>query len=787
MHRRILTSLAIVASFFASLLVASPALAATADGQDVALYSSAGELGANAHAKVAISADGNRMLLLMMPTGVHGCASNKQAVEVRGGVRLASGQTMWGPSLWLSPDPMGSDCGDLINSRVMLSDDGRIGLVEVTGYTVQRVNVAFGLTRIQWAATDDWPSIGEQALASTTPASTYNPTKDLAITMSRDGRVGAMMFITAGPSGSSYAHLNFSITPLQGTSIGSFNELGNRAHGFEYLPPLVAMSKDGSLTAFSGGITNGDRVPDELDVYTCPLNCSVDSSYRNFTMSSIRGISSPAGGSLVVSDSGNRVALAWPKWGDPHTANLFVANPLATSAVNTDMTSKVVATNIAYEGGPDHFAMNEAGTKIAFSTGSAVATEASKITTADISATASVKNLVTKEIYPRRGEAHGKLSFVNALAGSPERLALITTGLDTNNRPSISVLLSNTATAPSNWAVVRSSELASGYAIQPSDFVVARSAPRFASTLNYSFDDLMSPVSYYSSVQVGELLKVLTPTVKPSVSGTPAYNKPLTASGGRWSTPGVSIAYAWLVDDTVVHATSTPTRFVPTLSSVRGQQVGVAVRVSKTGYFDSIIKVNTVGLVGGYPITPALGFQGALGSGGAPAVGNVVIYSTVGSNPENINTTAVWKVGTRNAGTGASYTVQAGDIGKKITLTVTFSGSYYKTATKTIVSKAIVRGTVVGVATMIHGNAWVDGIPLSIDLLNSWAPAGVTFTYVWKSNGVDVGHGATYTLTQNDVGHTIVVTVTGTKPGCDSATRDSVAFGPISPINLSDP
>jgi hypothetical protein len=63
----------------------------------------------------------------------------------------------------------------------------------------------------------------------------------------------------------------------------------------------------------------------------------------------------------------------------------------------------------------------------------------------------------------------------------------------------------------------------------------------------------------------------------------------------------------------------------------------------------------------------------------------------------------------------------------------------------------------------------------------TWGPGDVTLSYRWLRNGADI-QGAvdsTYALTRDDVGTTISVRVTGTKPGFPEVSQESETVGPI--------
>ncbi|MGO4807838.1 hypothetical protein AB4089_22275 [Arthrobacter sp. 2MCAF15] len=69
-----------------------------------------------------------------------------------------------------------------------------------------------------------------------------------------------------------------------------------------------------------------------------------------------------------------------------------------------------------------------------------------------------------------------------------------------------------------------------------------------------------------------------------------------------------------------------------------------------------------------------------------------------------------------------------------------------------------------------------------------WGPAPVTLAYQWKRAGVNISGatGSTYVLTSGDVGKTITVTVTGSKPGYTTAAKTSAATKAVTaPVALA--
>ncbi|MEO6471135.1 MAG: fibronectin type III domain-containing protein, partial [Aeromicrobium sp.] len=70
----------------------------------------------------------------------------------------------------------------------------------------------------------------------------------------------------------------------------------------------------------------------------------------------------------------------------------------------------------------------------------------------------------------------------------------------------------------------------------------------------------------------------------------------------------------------------------------------------------------------------------------------------------------------------------------------------------------------------------------------TWTPAGTTTTYAWSADGTAIldATSSTYDLTSAEVGKTITVTATASKPGYTSASSTSVATGVVDPAAVSN-
>jgi hypothetical protein len=125
--------------------------------------------------------------------------------------------------------------------------------------------------------------------------------------------------------------------------------------------------------------------------------------------------------------------------------------------------------------------------------------------------------------------------------------------------------------------------------------------------------------------------------------------------------------------------------------------------------------------------------------------------------------------------TSSTYTLVPDDFGATISVSVTGTKSGYTTVTKTSEPTDTVTGAVTGSTPTISGTGTVGQTLTAI--AGAWGPDGVELSYQWKRAGVAI-EGATepeYTLTGDDAGASITVTVTGTKDGYTTLAKTSAA------------
>lgn len=156
-----------------------------------------------------------------------------------------------------------------------------------------------------------------------------------------------------------------------------------------------------------------------------------------------------------------------------------------------------------------------------------------------------------------------------------------------------------------------------------------------------------------------------------------------------------------------------------------------------------------------------------------PVVGDVLQASV---KPEGAAVKYSWKVDGVEQSNTASLNVLRSYVGKKITLTVTGTGAY--TGTKSKTTEAVV------------ADRWVTEVKLSKnqpfvgDTLSALlTPSAAAVSYSWRVGGSQVSTDATYTVQQSDIGKLIQLKVTG-KDGWGGVAVCTAGGNVLSNLNL---
>ncbi len=170
----------------------------------------------------------------------------------------------------------------------------------------------------------------------------------------------------------------------------------------------------------------------------------------------------------------------------------------------------------------------------------------------------------------------------------------------------------------------------------------------------------------------------LTRTAAPTIGGTPRVGSTLTASPGSWS-PTATPSYQWYAGGTAV-AGATSQTFAPSARQ-RGQTIRVRVTARRAGFASRTATSASTSAVGTGRMTLSSGPR----ISGSPAVGTVLSVSPGTFAPAGASVRYQWlRDGKALSGaTGRTRKVSRGDVGRRLSATVTYKASGYTSLTAT--------------------------------------------------------------------------------------------------------
>lgn len=282
---------------------------------------------------------------------------------------------------------------------------------------------------------------------------------------------------------------------------------------------------------------------------------------------------------------------------------------------------------------------------------------------------------------------------------------------------------------------------------------------------------VVSEQSTTIDLTLGDTTPTFTTAPKPTISGDPTVGSTLTATAGTWDPEPDSVAYQWLRGgQEIAGATGATYKLV---NADAGSTISVKATAAKSGYQTtsrmSDATLTVVDLTSG--AAPAIT--------GAAQVGKTLTASD-GGWPAGGTLTRQWKSGEAVVGTDSStYVPVADDVGKTITVTVTWSKTGYPSSSRT--SSAY--GPVLSADTpqLQAGTAGVDNtspkVGQTLTATSAGWPAGASLTYQWLRGGSPITDetAATHVVTVGDAGKTLQVTITGHLAGYVDASVTSAA------------
>ena len=275
-----------------------------------------------------------------------------------------------------------------------------------------------------------------------------------------------------------------------------------------------------------------------------------------------------------------------------------------------------------------------------------------------------------------------------------------------------------------------------------------------------------------------EVAPTFTVAPRPTITGTASVGSTLTAKVGAWTPSGATFTYGWSIDGEQVGTSPTYT-VVP---SDVGKRIVVEVEGSLEGY-GSVVKYSkpTPVVAKGTitAVTPKLS--------GTAKVGSTLTAVTGEWKPSTATLGYTWlRAGKVIKGeTASSYTLAAGDKGKKISVKVTGTGAGLTSKSATSKPKLVAAGVLVApAAPLVTGTARVGETLTATS--GAWAPDDTVVSYQWKSDKKAIKGATSPTLVVpgTAAGTKLTFTVTGKKAGYTTVSKTSVATAAVAKADL---
>lgn len=299
------------------------------------------------------------------------------------------------------------------------------------------------------------------------------------------------------------------------------------------------------------------------------------------------------------------------------------------------------------------------------------------------------------------------------------------------------------------------------YTLTPDDLnkkisiVLTYSVPRQTPEI-YSSDE-------YQNVAPG--VQTLTPT--PTISGINQVGSTVTANPGTWDTSVIN-SYVWRRNGTAISGATSQSYTLK--AEDLSKSLTVVVTGTKTGYVTAS-QTSSAMTVQPAPEPPQIV--------GAARVG-VILSADPGDWPNGTSIVYTWNTKTCNSCTKVNFsgstfkkdtfTLSANELNKTMQVCVSDAANVLPTRCSTYTS-VVALGTLSASPIPTISGTGKKGTSLSI-VTGSWQ-SRVTFTYQWTRNGTSISgaRGATYKVSQSDIGAQLNVKVTGSLNGYKPVTR----------------
>jgi hypothetical protein len=273
-----------------------------------------------------------------------------------------------------------------------------------------------------------------------------------------------------------------------------------------------------------------------------------------------------------------------------------------------------------------------------------------------------------------------------------------------------------------------------------------------------------------------------------TITGSGRVGEPLTLDGPDWNFPAATVntTYQWLRDGGAVSGQTALTYTVT--DADLGHQVSVRATGTRDGYLTGTTTSNViVGTAGNAPVaTTSVAIQGS-GKTGTTVTSTPPVWDSAA-----VTTSYQWQRGSTAipGATSSTYVVTPEDVGQTLTLVATGSRIGYAPGSSTSGGIVAVLGdpAVATQAVAITGPNTRTGTLWSATP-PTWNVTGVTTGYQWFRDGgpISGATGTTYRLTDADIGTSVTLRATGTRPGYQpgASTSNAVAVTPLDALVAS--